>query len=705
MTGAPNAKILIVDDSELNRELLSDMLSGEFDITCAEDGDVAVEILKREGDAISLVLLDVMMPRLDGFDVLKKMKQMQLLESIPVIMISAEEKFELIDKAYTMGATDYILRSQSLTIIQKRVSNTIRLFAKQKNLLEMMRSENEALEEKNYRILNFDELTGCLNSIGFNSFVSEEIKSHPEREYSMVRFDFRNFRFYNDEAGYRNGDGLLKYFVKFLSERLGTGDGIARINNDIFSVFIATGDENTIKALFEMTLSAMRSYVSSAGHSFKVDMYAGAYVLTETDVSDFDYARISDCLALAHKIAKEDKNSRVVFYDKAIFDRQYRDMQISQMLPDAIKNGEIEMYLQPQINYSDLSLIGAEALARWPKSKMGRLFPDMFVHVLESTGQILDMDKCIWRQACEHIRKWRDEGKNPPPISINISRIDIMRGDVVAIVSSLVKEYSLTPNDIRIEITESAYTESTQEILKCSDRFRSEGFIIEMDDFGSGYSSLNMLRTVDFDILKLDMKFLSDTKGDVKAGSIISGVIRLADSLKVKVLAEGVETSEQADLLYSFGCEFMQGYYFSRPIPIEEYEAYMLSHKAGAVNDGEVKASSSDYIDDLMDAKSSLSSFFNHCLGPSLFLEKDNGTIRLIMENKAAKETPELSAFPHLLKQGSKFYPIITEMTERAKKDGVVSEDLTHDGDKLKVTLRSINRGGLTELYFCTVTV
>jgi len=521
----------------------------------------------------------------------------------------------------------------------------------------------------------------------------------------MVRFDFRNFRFYNDEAGYRNGDGLLKYFVKFLSERLGTGDGIARINNDIFSVFIATGDENTIKALFEMTLSAMRSYVFSAGHSFRVDMYAGAYVLTETDVSDFDYARISDCLALAHKIAKEDKNSRVVFYDKAIFDRQYRDMQISQMLPDAIKNGEIEMYLQPQINYSDLSLIGAEALARWPKSKMGRLFPDMFVHVLESTGQILDMDKCIWRQACEHIRKWRDEGKNPPPISINISRIDIMRGDVVAIVSSLVKEYSLTPNDIRIEITESAYTESTQVILKCSDRFRSEGFIVEMDDFGSGYSSLNMLRTVDFDILKLDMKFLSDTKGDVKAGSIISGVIRLADSLKVKVLAEGVETSEQADLLYSFGCEFMQGYYFSRPIPIEEYEAYMLSHKAGAVNDGEVKASSSDYIDDLMDAKSSLSSFFNHCLGPSLFLEKDNGTIRLIMENKAAKETPELSAFPHLLKQGSKFYPIITEMTERAKKDGVVSEDLTHDGDKLKVTLRSINRGGLTELYFCTVTV
>ena len=267
---------------------------------------------------------------------------------------------------------------------------------------------------------------------------------------------------------------------------------------------------------------------------------------------------------------KDDYRKHVAFFDKKIRDKMLWDQEISEQLDTAIAENQIMPYLQP-IADKNGKIVGAEALVRWIHPVHGFMSPGDFIPLFEDNGMITELDKHIWKSACEILSRWEKTYPNLF-ISVNVSPKDFYMTDVLAEIVGDVIQYDIDPHRLRIEVTESSMMRDTDDKMKILEEFRKQGFIVEMDDFGSGYSSLNMLKDMPVDILKIDMKFLGKSSDEVKADIIVKNVIRLAEDLQIISLAEGVETVDQFERLKVLGCHLFQGYYFSKPIPITEFE-------------------------------------------------------------------------------------------------------------------------------------
>ena len=260
-----------------------------------------------------------------------------------------------------------------------------------------------------------------------------------------------------------------------------------------------------------------------------------------------------------------------------------KEQKLSSEMVEALENGQFEVYYQPQYDYENNSLVGAEALVRWNHPEKGMISPAVFIPMFERNGFITVLDEYVWEKACQDLRKWMDDKEKyiPISVSVNISRIDIYNPNLCKTLKNLVKKYNLNASALKLEITESAYMQSPEQLINVTKDLRANGFIVEMDDFGAGYSSLNILKDVPVDILKLDVNFLSKGEDDSKGGHILSSIIRMAHWLNIPVIAEGVETKEQADYLKSLSCVYMQGYYFSKPLPKNEFEKILVKSEVG----------------------------------------------------------------------------------------------------------------------------
>ncbi|MBR3265013.1 MAG: EAL domain-containing protein, partial [Erysipelotrichaceae bacterium] len=249
-----------------------------------------------------------------------------------------------------------------------------------------------------------------------------------------------------------------------------------------------------------------------------------------------------------------------------------RIAEIINYLPAAIKSGDIQVYYQPQVNYNEDKIIGAEALCRWDHSKLGWLYPFDFISTLEEAGLIFDLDCFVWERVCQDLERWNKQGEHRS-VSVNVSRNDIRDNqDLATHFYELIRKYDLAPDQLHIEITETAYVENHDILINVTEKLRAIGFLVEMDDFGSGYSSLHMLKEVPMDRIKMDLNFLASS-GDIdKCHKIISCMIQMVHLLDMDLIAEGVETKEQADFLKEKGCSEMQGYYFYKPMPVDEFE-------------------------------------------------------------------------------------------------------------------------------------
>lgn len=303
-----------------------------------------------------------------------------------------------------------------------------------------------------------------------------------------------------------------------------------------------------------------------------------------------------------------------------------------------LQRNEFTVYLQPQYDYTTESLVGAEALVRWNHPTKGLISPAIFIPVFERNGFITQLDLFIWEKTCQLLQKWKDMGLNPIPVSVNISRRDIYNQNLVQVFNGLLKKYNLTPNLLRLEITESAYMENPTQLIQVVEALRDNGFCLEMDDFGSGYSSLNTLKEVPVNVLKLDMKFiaadtkdLKDGKNNSKGGNILSSVIRMANWLHLPVIAEGIESKEQADYLKSIGCFYMQGYYFARPLPIEKYEELLTN--LSPVNFEKNKKEAELEAARFLEASETSTLLFNNLIGGAALIEWADETIELLRAN------------------------------------------------------------------------
>ena len=272
-------------------------------------------------------------------------------------------------------------------------------------------------------------------------------------------------------------------------------------------------------------------------------------------------------------------NQRIGIYDDVLRDKLLREQAITESMETALAEGQFSVYLQPKYWLQNDTMAGAEALARWIHPELGFMNPGEFIPLFEKNGFITKLDRYVWEQTCKKLQQWRQEGYPDIAVSVNVSRADVYQEDLPATMSSLVAQYGIEPRQLHLELTESAYTENPNQIIAVVDELRNRGFVIEMDDFGSGYSSLNMLNQVHFDILKLDMKFIQTETAKPGEMSIMRFVVNLAKWLNLSTVAEGVETKAQLERLRDVGCDYAQGYYFSRPLPVQEFEKLLAAEK------------------------------------------------------------------------------------------------------------------------------
>lgn len=262
-------------------------------------------------------------------------------------------------------------------------------------------------------------------------------------------------------------------------------------------------------------------------------------------------------------------------YDEDMRQQVLKEQKIINAMERAIENKEFAIYLQPKYRLEDETIVGAEALVRWNSRDNGFISPGDFIPVFENNGFVYEVDKFIWEETCRYLRKWLDEGRAVKPVSVNVSRIDLYDPKLVDYLVALRGRYGIPARYLELEITESAYTEDPEQIISMTKHLRDAGFVILMDDFGSGYSSLNMLKDIQIDILKLDMGFLKSSDHSAKGGNILAAIMQMAHSLKMQTIAEGVETKEQVEFLKKIGCQCVQGFYFAKPMKASEFEAFI----------------------------------------------------------------------------------------------------------------------------------
>ena len=410
-----------------------------------------------------------------------------------------------------------------------------------------------------------DPLTGMMNSVGFHRRVQSWVDKHPGRRYRIQRYNVDRFRDINGLYGREVGDRLLRDLARHM-KRFDQGEDCfsAHLNADHFVRFCAEGTM-TLQECYDNFNSCFEDY----DLSIAITLHIGVYDLCEQDC---DASTMSYKALLALQSIKGSQTRRIAYYERGMLDEEREQGELLRDLETAVVNGEFEVWFQPQVDYARCELVGAEALVRWRHPTRGLLMPGVFVPLLEKSDNIHQLDRYVMEKTCAYIQRWRAAmpGRHIT-VSVNLSREDLDRPDLCAKLDATMSRCAVPREALHLEVTESAYVEETQRVMQAVQDFRSRGFIVEMDDFGSGYSSLNALKDIDIDKLKLDMRFLA---GDdtAKGRTILRYIINMARALDMSIIAEGVETKEQADMLLDFGCPEMQGYYFSKPIPADAYE-------------------------------------------------------------------------------------------------------------------------------------
>lgn len=385
--------------------------------------------------------------------------------------------------------------------------------------------------------------------------------------YLVVAIDIEHFKLFNKWFGRNAGDELLTSFAEILRTFEAEHGGIAAyFGGDDFALFLP--DEQEKLALLEKLL--VRVTMEKAKTAGFLPAF-GVYRVDnpETDVLDmYDYAVEALMTVIGHY------EQRIAYYEKDMTSQAEKEIDIIGACREALKNEEFSIYLQPQVRIGhQVKIVGAEALVRWISPEKGMISPADFVPVLEKNGFIGEVDQYVWDLACRTIRSWLDKGITPVPISINISRVDIMSFDVVGYLNGLIEKYQIARKYIKVEITESAYVDNVDKILAAIKNLREYGYLLMMDDFGSGYSSLNMLRETFVDVIKLDMRFLDMSDDNIQKGiSILKSVIDMSNEIKSAIVMEGVENKRQEEMLQDMGVRFAQGYLYYRPMPLAQFE-------------------------------------------------------------------------------------------------------------------------------------
>ena len=544
--------VLVIDDDIINREMLGNMLSNEYDVLYAENGKIALEMIEKNGDMLSLILLDMLMPEMDGSELLTLLKQNEKFEHIPVIVLTTEKDLEV--KSLRLGASDFIKKPYDMPEV---------VLARVKRIIELWEDRNII------QTTEHDSLTGLYTQEFFYKYIEQFDKFNHDVPMDAVLINIDRFRYFNEIYGIAAGDVVLMKLADAIKEELGETSGLAcRRDGDIFLIY------HPHRESYYQLAEMIRNAILTIDSNYHIHFHIGVYPNVDKSLDirgRFDRAKTA-CNLVAQNYA-----TIVGIYDDELHKSSLFRQRLSDELEDAIEKEQFIVYYQPKfdIRGNKPVLISGEALVRWVHPEFGIIPPGRFIPLFEENGMIKKLDHYVWKKVAAQLREWNEKYGFCLPVSVNVSRVDLFDPDLLPFFLKITEEYGLSTENYLLEVTESAYTENADSIVSIIKEFRKHGFRIEMDDFGSGYSSLYMLTELPIDILKIDMMFVRNLMSDKKNKKIFKLMIDIGANLSVPIVAEGVETEEQLDLLKELGCDIIQGYFFSPPVPPEQFEKFL----------------------------------------------------------------------------------------------------------------------------------
>lgn len=599
--------VLIVDDEEIIKLTLKDVLKKEYTVLCASNGQEALDILNKKASEIGVIVLDIVMPVMDGLSFLEEFHNHQEYTGIPIIVATATEDEELEHKCLELGVWDFVMKPYNPDLLQYRVRN--------------------AMERSKMIMAELDSVTGCYTKIKFYQTVRELLTEYKDEQFAFVRFDIDRFKMINNFYGFKEGDKVLRNIALELRKVASTFDKFiyGRLENDVFACCMPYKEENV-----DLLVNALKIKLKKVNKDYNIKVSFGVYII---DDYKMDVSEMYDRASLAAKSCKGKYMENVAYYNTSMIENMRHEQSVINEVNRALEEEQFKVYLQPKINLMTGRPYGAEALVRWKHPEKGMISPAEFIPIYERNGIIGRLDQYMWRHVCILLRKWLDEGRNPDPISVNVSRVNIYNPHLVEIFKKLIAQYQIPAHLLNLELTESAFMEDQDLVMKTMSKLHQNGFQIMMDDFGSGYSSLNVLKDMEVDYLKIDMKFLREEEFNGKGEKVLTSVIRMAKWLHMPSIVEGVETAEQVDFLKCIGCEYAQGFYFAQPMPVEDYEHY-IEHELNKEAQTELGQSMS-MMSDLWNTRSNASQLLELLDVPIAIYEFCRDKLELLRTNQA----------------------------------------------------------------------
>ncbi|KGJ99682.1 two-component system response regulator [Thalassotalea sp. ND16A] len=590
-TATDNAKVLICDDDPTYLMLMRDTLEASgFEVIEAADGDTAmVKYITMQPD---IVLLDVEMPGLSGYEVCQQIRAHKTGKDIPILMVTGADDYQSILQAYEIGATDFLPKPIRWPMITHRVKYMLR----SRDALRELKNSQQRLQYLAYH----DSLTGLANRESFNEHLQKFLTLADRGNYhvGVLFIDLDRFKRINDTLGHNFGDRVLQKIAKVLNSNLRNCDLLARSQEDVPKTAVARlgGDEFTVflsrvDCVDDIAVVAQR-IIDSISQPIKIEQYEvtvtpsiGISVYPEDGTNVTNLMKNAD-VAMYH--AKDQGRQCFKFYSESLNNRAIERLQIEQNLRKALENNEFSLNYQPQVNVNSKQIVGVEALLRWQNPELGFVSPADFIPIAEETGLIIDIGEWVLKQACEQAKSWLDAGFPPCRMSINLSSIQFKRGSLVGVVQNVLEQTGLPAELLELELTESAIMTDVEENIFRLEQIKALGVGIAVDDFGTGYSSLSYLKKFPITSLKIDRSFIADIATSCDDVGIVKAIIALAETLNLSVIAEGVETTSQLQILQKFNCSVIQGYLFSRPLIATDFEKLLTKKFVMATNENKM---------------------------------------------------------------------------------------------------------------------
>lgn len=552
--------ILVVEDTELYKELLNHEMYKEYDFIEVSKVKKAMNYINKNRDTIAIIILDLKISKEDGFFFLTSLEKEDGLTKIPVMIVTMDRSNEAFSLRH--GAWDFIDKPVDLEVLKARMDAIV----ERKSTIDMLRKRKELYAEQLSYMTVYDELTGIYNLKTFFAKAKTIMVSNPNIKYACMVFDINRFKLVNELFGHGVGNQLLCHIATCLATNLREerGEVCGRMHADTF-VALFPFDKQKIEHL------VMESEGCLAKFGVFIELVAsfGIYVVNDSSLS---IDLVCDRAMMARSSIKGNYIKRFAYYDEALHNQLLWEQEITNEMVHALNSKQFQIYLQPKCSLRSGEILGAEALVRWLHPEKGVISPNEFISIFEKNGFIFKMDEYVWEQTCELIKKWLSQYKHVLPVSVNVSKQNLYHPEFSDILLGIIAKYEIPPTLLELELSETVYTDDSEHLVQTMAKLQNAGLRIIMEDFGSGFSSLKMLHEAGIDCLKIDLRDVVDKTMNGKGEIVLESIITLTKKLNLPVVIEGVETKEEVDFLRTIGCDVAQGYYYSRPVLISEFE-------------------------------------------------------------------------------------------------------------------------------------